>query len=186
MPSIASASVRAMMAKASSLRARQAASIFFTPSTSGITSLPGMWPQRLGCTWSSMLMPASARLLEHLHGVVDVHRIAVAGIGVGGERDRERAREHAAMVDVLRQSHHADVVDAEQRVRDAGAGGRRHLEARRLDQPRAVTVVDAGGDDQAAACARRSRNFWAPVFVINPSPRRSFLASRGPRQVGRD
>ena len=56
------------------------------------------------------------------------------------------------MVDVLRESHDADVVDAEERIGDAGAGRRRHLEAGLLDQPGAVAVVDAGRDDQPASC----------------------------------
>jgi len=53
------ASVRALMMKSGSFFALTAASIFLHISCTLITSLPRMWPQRLGQTWSSMLMPTT-------------------------------------------------------------------------------------------------------------------------------
>ena len=46
------------MTKSLSLRAQAAARILATISSMGITSLPDMWPQRLGHTWSSRFTPA--------------------------------------------------------------------------------------------------------------------------------
>ncbi len=48
------ASLRAMTRKSSLRRAAQATSIFRTISPASITSRPSVWPQRLGCTWSSI------------------------------------------------------------------------------------------------------------------------------------
>ena len=42
-----------MMKKSLLRRAPTAALIFATMSAAGITSLPAMWPQRFGATWSS-------------------------------------------------------------------------------------------------------------------------------------
>ncbi len=59
MPCVASTSVRDLMTKSGSLLAAAAARIFCTISSAGITSLPFMWPQRLGHTWSSSIRPAT-------------------------------------------------------------------------------------------------------------------------------
>ena len=59
MPCVASVSVRDLMMKSGSRRASAAARISPTPSSSEMTSLPFMWPQRLGHTWSSIMTPAS-------------------------------------------------------------------------------------------------------------------------------
>ena len=37
-----------------------------------------------------LLGAGEAGFFEHLHGVVHVHRVAIARIGVGGQRDRHR------------------------------------------------------------------------------------------------
>ena len=58
-PSTPRASVRATITKASSRRASQAAFTFATISADETSYLPLMWPQRIGCTWSSMWMPAA-------------------------------------------------------------------------------------------------------------------------------
>src|SRR5262245_9811905 len=91
-----------------------------------------------------------ARLLEHLNRIVHIHRVAVAGIGVCGKRDRQSASQHPAMIDILGKPHNADVVDAEERIRYAGPGRGGHLEPSPFDQARTVTVVYAGGDDESA------------------------------------
>jgi hypothetical protein len=89
-----------------------------------------------------------AGFLKHLDGVMDVHGIAVTGIGVGGQGDRERAREHPAVIDVFRQPHEANIVDAEKRVGDACSGRRRHFEASLFHQPGAVAVIHTRRNDQ--------------------------------------
>ena len=63
-PSLASASLRAMTMKLASVRASTAALTRSTISSRVTTSLPGRWPQRLACTWSSMCRPAAPALLN--------------------------------------------------------------------------------------------------------------------------
>src|SRR5581483_5005737 len=58
-PSAWRESVRATMKKSLSFLASTAARSFFNCSSSGITCLPFIWPQRLGQTWSSRNMPAA-------------------------------------------------------------------------------------------------------------------------------
>jgi hypothetical protein len=77
----------AMMAKASS---RQGGQLQCTPSTSGITSLPGMCPP-LRMHLVLDIDAGKPCFLEHLDRVVHVHGIAVAGVGIGGQRDGECA-----------------------------------------------------------------------------------------------
>ena len=111
------------------------------------------------------------RLLEHLHRVVHVHGIAVAGVGIGGQRDGEGAGQHPAMVDVFRKSHHPDIVDAEERIGNAGARRGSHLEAGLFDQAGAVAVVDAGGDDQPASCQELTEFLGAVLHLDLPELR---------------
>ena len=62
-PSIARASVRAMMTKLSSRLASVAALILWQAVSTSTTDLPSKWPQRFGFTWSSMwiaVTPASS------------------------------------------------------------------------------------------------------------------------------
>src|SRR5690606_21508292 len=89
-----------------------------------------------------------AGFLEHAYGMEHIHRIAVARIGVGGQRDIYRTRQHAAMIDVFGQAHYADVGNAEQGVGQGGPAGARRLEPRGLHQPQAVAVVDAWRDNE--------------------------------------
>jgi hypothetical protein len=90
-----------------------------------------------------------ASRLEVLHHVVDRHGVAVTGVRVGHERDRHAAGDIAAGIDVVAQAEDADVGLTEHRVRKAGASRRRRAEAHRLNQERAVAVVDAGRNDRA-------------------------------------
>jgi hypothetical protein len=48
-----------MMTRSGARRASTAARTFSTISAASITSLPSMWPQRLGATWSSMCSAAT-------------------------------------------------------------------------------------------------------------------------------
>jgi hypothetical protein len=48
-----------MISSSPSPRASTAARTFSTISAASITSLPSMWPQRLGATWSSMCSAAT-------------------------------------------------------------------------------------------------------------------------------
>ena len=63
-PSTAWASVRAMMTKAGSCRASTAALMRSDISSAGTRALPGRWPQRLVCTWSSRCIPAAPDLMR--------------------------------------------------------------------------------------------------------------------------
>ena len=58
-PWVASTSVRDMMTRSGVSRASAAARIFSAPSSAETTSLPIMWPQRLGQSWSSIMTPAT-------------------------------------------------------------------------------------------------------------------------------
>ena len=62
-PSTASASVRAMITKESSLRASTAALMRSTISCCETISLFGLWPQRLAPTWSSICIAAAPNLI---------------------------------------------------------------------------------------------------------------------------
>ena len=126
MPSTAIASVRAMIMKSLVLaRNARGLDLLRAISTRGITSLPRHVAAALGAHLVLDVDAGDAGLLEILHGVMHVHRIAVAGVGVGGQRDRERAREHARHASTFSDERHdADVGLAEQRVGEAGARGR--------------------------------------------------------------
>jgi len=58
-PCIARASVRAMMKVSGLRRAAAAARSLAAITWASITSLPAMWPQRLGARWSSMKIAAT-------------------------------------------------------------------------------------------------------------------------------
>ena len=67
-PSGPAASVRALMMKSGSSLSRTSAQALTLPaiSSASMTSLPAMWPQRLGKTWSSMFMPATPMAMKSL------------------------------------------------------------------------------------------------------------------------
>jgi hypothetical protein len=143
-------SVRAMTMNSFERRASTAARIFDANSSRETTSLPSRWPQRLGATWSSMWIAGDAARLVLAHRARDVELVAVAGVGVGDQRHRDRARHDGGVVDHLAHRQEAEVGIAARR-RGAGAGHVDGGEAGLLDQARADRVVGAGSDRHAGA-----------------------------------
>ncbi|MNV56975.1 hypothetical protein D3C71_1492840 [compost metagenome] len=67
----------------------------------------------LGADLVFKIDPRDAGFLEHLHGMVDIDRVAVAGVCVGSERDGDGPCQVAAVGDVFGQAHYADIGDAQ-------------------------------------------------------------------------
>src|SRR6185437_11262410 len=73
-----------------------------------------------------------ARLLERAHREVHVHGVAIAGIGIGEQRQIAARRDGAADTQVLLHPHHAEIGPAEAGLADAGTGDEARREAGRL------------------------------------------------------
>ena len=163
-PSMASASVRAMMTKPGSVRASTAALMRSTISSLETSSLPGRWPQRLAPTWSSMCIAAAPALISD--------RV--------GARDVEGARAEAG-VDVDQQRQVADVGDAadvDQHVVEVGDAEVRHAEraggdaaAREVDR----AVADALRQQRVVGVDRADdlERFFLPTALRGTSGPRS-------------
>ena len=95
-----------------------------------------------------------AARLVFAHGARHVELVAVAGVGIGDQRDADRARHDRRVVDHLAHGEQAEVGVAT-RGRSAGAGHVDGLETGLLDQARADAVVGAGGDQHAGALQQR-------------------------------
>ena len=91
--------------------------------------------------------PARLVFAHRAHGV---ELVAVAGIGVGDDRQVDRGGDAAGVVDHLRHRHQAEIGVAERR-RGAGAGHVDAVEPGALDQPRGDAVIGAGRDHHAVA-----------------------------------
>ncbi len=81
-------------------------------------------------------------LLVFAHGADHVDRIAVAGIGIGDDRDRDRLDGAADELDILGQAQQAEIrVAAGARIAAAGQIHRR--KPGRFDEPRGQRVIGA-------------------------------------------
>ena len=105
-------------------------------------------PALLGHDLVLELDPGDAGLLVELHGADDVDRVAVAGVGVGDDRDVDGGDDPAGVVDHLRARQQTHVGAADQRGRRPEAGHVDRVEAGLLDQPGAQRVVGARGDQR--------------------------------------
>ncbi len=150
MPQPAKTSVRALMMKSLSNRSRTAAQARILPaiSSAGMTSLPAMWPQRLGKTWSSMFMPARPMAMSPLRDPGGVDGVAAAGVEIGHDRDPDRLGDVPGEVEDVLHPDEADVGLAEEGPRQAVAGDLDGLEPALFDDLGAQGVVTAGDDDR--------------------------------------
>ena len=82
-------------------------------------------------------------------GAVDVERIAVAGVGVDDDRDRDAHADPPGAVDHLGLGQQAHVGLADGGGGDRVAGDEGHREADALGDPRRERVEDAGEGDRA-------------------------------------
>ena len=137
-----------MISVSSDRRAATAARTLIAISSAGITSLPSMWPQRLGETWSSIctaLAPtaSSSRTVSHDAGLG-----AVAGVGVDDDRQVGRAAHAADALDDLRAADEAHVGQAEVVRGERVAAVVERLDAGPFRDPRGEAVVRAEGDER--------------------------------------
>ena len=86
--------------------------------------------------------PGDPGFLVFAHRADHVDRVAVAGIGVGDDRDADRLDREADEMHVLDHGQQAEIGIAA-RPRKAAAGQVHRLEPGRLDQPRGQGVVGA-------------------------------------------
>ena len=92
-----------------------------------------------------------AGFLKGAHHKVHGHRIAVTSVSIGAQQQVRAIRQAPRVIQILLEGHHTAVSPAHAALRHAGAGDRRRLETRALDQPYAVAIVDAGLDEDLIA-----------------------------------
>jgi len=78
--------------------------------------------------------------LVFAHGAHDVQFVAVAGIGIGDDRQSDRSRDPAGIGHHLRHRHQAEIGIAEHR-RGAGAGHVDRVGPGTLDEPRRDAII---------------------------------------------
>ena len=152
MPSTARASVRAMITKSGDCRAATAAWTFASISASGNDLLPFHVTALLGCHLILDVDAGDPRPLVLLHGADDVERVAVAGVGVGDDRQFAGGDDPGGVVDHLAHREQADVGPPEQRRRRPEPGHVHRREPRLFHQAGAETVEDAGSQYRVRAC----------------------------------
>ena len=205
-PSTASASVRAMIANAGSMRASTAAFTRSTISSFGTIALPGRWPQRLAPTWSSMCIAAAPALLSERTVRAMLNADAPKPVSTSTSSGSGRDVGDAADVD----QHVVQVADAEvgQAERAGGDAAARQVERAVAGVLREQRVVraDRAGDLQRpfgrervaqslsgrAACGARSRDaVGQPSSEATPARSSSssfsvaFILSREKSSIGR-
>ena len=84
------------------------------------------------------------------HRAHDVELVAIAGVGVGDDRELDRRSDAAAIRHHLRHRDEAEIGIAQHRRR-AGAGHVDRLEPGALDQPRRDAIIGAGRHHHAIA-----------------------------------
>jgi hypothetical protein len=89
-----------------------------------------------------------ARALVFTHGAHDIHRAAIAGVGIGDERNACGLGDAARVVDHLRHRQETDVGHSETRGRRAASGHVERFEAFTRDDARIHRVGDAGGEQE--------------------------------------
>jgi hypothetical protein len=90
------------------------------------------------------------RLLVLAHRADHVDRVAIAGVGIGDDRDRDRLDRQPDKADILRQGEQSEIGIAV-RSRIAAAGQIDRLEPGLFDEPRRQRVVGPRRHREAAA-----------------------------------
>ena len=120
-------------------------------------------------------------LLEGAGDEMHVQRVAVAGVGIGEQRDVAAVRQRPAGAQVLVEREDAAIRPAEHAFGNARAGDRRRLVAETLHQPHAVAVEHAGKhqdvrafdelSEQAAVGHGEGKAVVVSLMIYRPSVR---------------